>query len=205
MALYSEFSKTEIHIRCPEIELSLGHLLSPPYHWINLVEQNQIKKRGGEASRKWKIHFRCPLFFNRPMVSQCRLEFDWYFHYLPTMHGRSRIEHKCLRKRPLARNTPLFASHRVLYIMPDIGNWLEQRQQIARPDIEILVVLMLVRLTWVLLILEIGGDGWKLSTGEPWSKNDGNIRSRRSKLSSLILRGVWSRRPIHLSLKNNFH
>ena len=137
------------------------------------------------------MHFRCPLWLNWPMVSQCWLEFDWNFHYLPTMHGRSRIEHKCLRKWPSARNTPLFASHRVSYIMPDIGIGLEERQQTVWPDIEILLVMMLVRLTWVILILEIGGDGWRLSTGEPWSKNDGNIRSLRSKLSSLILRDLW--------------
>ena len=129
--------------------------------------------------------------FNRPMVSQCWLEFDWNFHYLPTMHGRSRIEHKCLRKWPSARNTLLFASYRVPYIMPDIRNGLEERQQTVWPDIEILVVVILVRLSWVLLILEIGGEGWRLSTGEPWSKNDGNIRSLRSKLSSLILRDMW--------------
>ena len=77
------------------------------------------------------------------------------------------------------------------YIMPDKGIGLEERQQTVGPDIEILVVLMLVRLTWVLLILEIVGDGWRLSTGKPWSKNDGNIRSQRSKLSYLILRDVW--------------
>ena len=63
------------------------------------------------------------------------------------MHGRSRIEHKCLRKWPSARNTPLFASHRVPYIMPDIRIELEERQQTVWPDIEILLVMMLVRLT----------------------------------------------------------
>ena len=63
------------------------------------------------------------------------------------MHGRSRIEHKCLRKWPSARNTLLFASYRVPYIMPDIRNGLEERQQTVWPDIEILVVVILVRLS----------------------------------------------------------